>query len=120
MKFTNTGRWCTGLSEEFFDGEDFDTKEEAVEFVREECGWGYVGEMVKVEFTPDDFDYEIGYSLSDILADELGDAAEGWELSEEDEAELLRRLGETMANFLNDRNLQPTCFKVINVEEVTE
>ena len=32
--------------------------------------------------------------------------------------ELSRRLGETMVKFLNERNLQPECFKVINIEQV--
>ena len=39
-------------------------------------------------------------------------------LSQEDEIELTQRMGEVMVEFLNERNLQPECFKVINIEPV--
>ena len=117
MKFINTGEWCTSADGElFYDG--FDTKKEAVESVREEYGEGYIGESAAIEFTEDDFDWDVYYALGDLLYEEVGDVADSWHLSQEDEVELNRRLGETMVKFLNERNLQPTCYKVINIEPV--
>lgn len=119
MKFINTGKWCASADGvHLYDG--FDTKKEAVEFVREEYGEGYIGESAAIEFTEDDFDWDVYYALGDLLYEEVGDVADSWHLSQEDEVELSRRLGETMVKFLNERNLQPTCFKVINVETAEE
>lgn len=117
MKFTNTEKWCASVDEErFYD--EFSTKEEAIDFVREEYGEGYIGESVAVEFTADDFNWDADYALGELLYEEVGDVADSWHLSQEDEAELSRRLGEVMVEFLNERNLQPECFKVINIEQV--
>lgn len=117
MKFTKMGEWCESADgERFYDG--FNTKEKAIEFVQEEYGEGYIGESVAVEFTADDFNWDADYALGDLLYEEVGDAADSWHLSQEDEAELSRRLGEVMVEFLNERNLQPECFKVINIEQV--
>lgn len=117
MKFTKMGEWCESADgERFYDG--FNTKEKAIEFVQEEYGEGYIGESVAIEFTADDFSWDADYALGELLYEEVGDVAESWCLSQEDEVELNRKLGETMVKFLNERNLQPTCFKVINVEPV--
>ena len=117
MKFTKTGKWCVSIDgERFYD--EFNTKEEAIEFVREEYVEGYVGESADIDFTADDFSWDADYYLGEILYDEVGDVADCWHLSQEDVVELMRRMGEVMANFLTERNLQPTCFKVINAEEV--
>ena len=117
MKFTKTGKWCVSTDgERFYD--EFNTKEEAIEFVREEYVEGYIGESVAIEFTADDFNWDADYELGDLLYEEVGDAADCWRLSQEDVIELMRRMGEVMANFLTERSLQPTCLKVINVEEV--
>lgn len=117
MKFTKTGKWCVSIDgERFYD--EFNTKEEAIEFVREEYVEGYVGESADIDFTADDFSWDADYYLGEILYDEVGDVADCWHLSQEDVVELMRRMGEVMANFLTERHLQPTCFKVINAEEV--
>lgn len=86
--------------------------------MQEEYGEGYIGESVAVEFTADDFNWDADYALGELLYEEVGDVADSWHLSQEDEAELSRRLGEVMVEFLNERNLQPECFKVINIEQV--
>ena len=117
MKFTNTGKWCTSVDEELF-YDEFNTKEEAVDFVREEYGRGYIGESVTIEFMADDFNWDADYALGELLYEEVGEVADSWHLSQEDEAELSRRLGEVMVEFLNERNLQPECFKVVNIEPV--
>ena len=117
MKFTKTGKWCVSTDgERFYD--EFNTKEEAIEFVREEYVEGYIGESVAIEFTADDFNWDADYELGDLLYEEVGDAADSWHLSQEDEIELMRRMGKVMVEFLNERNLQPECFKVINIEQV--
>ena len=117
MKLTKTGEWCESADgERFYDG--FSAKEEAIDFVREEYGRGYIGESVAVEFMSDDFNWDADCALGELLYEEVGDVADSWHLSQEDEAELSRRLGEVMVEFLNERNLQPECFKVINVEPV--
>ena len=71
-----------------------------------------------VEFTADDFNWDADCTLGKLLYEEVGEVADSWHLSQEDEVDLNRRLGEVMVEFLNERNLQPECFKVINIEPV--
>ena len=119
MKFTKKGTWGVSVDSEIF-YDEYDTKKAAIESVLEEYGAGYVGEIVKIEFTADDFYCDIEERLSELLFDEIGDASEMWELPIADERELIHRMGETMVKFLNEKNLQPMLYKVINIEKVEE
>lgn len=119
MKFTNTNKYCISTDGEFFYGE-FDTKKEAIDCIKEEHGEGYVGNIVEVEFTADDFYENLGYKLGERLYEEIGDEADSWELSGSDEKELCRRMGETMVEFLTTKKLQPSCFKATNIEEIQQ
>lgn len=117
MKFTESNKYCISTDGEFF-YEKFDTKEEAIAYIKEEYEEGYVGKIVDIEFTADDFYENLGYKLGEKLYEEIGDEADSWELSGSDEKELCRRMGETMVEFLSTKKLQPSCYKVKHIEKI--
>ena len=113
MKVTETDKWSISLDGEHFEG-IFDTRDDAVATV----GAGYVGRICKVEFDGDDFQWDASYELSECLYEVVGDTAELWSFTAKEEAQLLQAMGETMTKFLNENNLQPKVFKVIDIEYI--
>lgn len=118
MKFKETDRWCYGSTDELFT-DDFPTKEDAIEYCRNECGGGYIGRIVEIEFDESDvYCDEIGYRLQEKLYDQIGDASEDWNLSTEQEKELSEILAKAVIEYINKNNLQPKCYKVVDIENV--
>lgn len=119
MKYIETDIWCISRNgEDFFDA-DYADKEEAIATVKEELEEGYVGRCVGLEFDERDVTYdETGYRLGETLFDEIGDAAENWDMTDEQEIELSKILAKEVIKYINENDLQPTCFKVIDIEEV--
>lgn len=118
MKFTQTDRWCYGMTDEYF-SDDFPTKLDAIEACKKDLGGGYIGRIIKVEFDEKDVSYdETSYRLQEQLYDEVGDVAENWSLSTEQELELCEILSKAVIEYLNKNNLQPTVYKVVDIEEV--
>ena len=119
MKYIESDIWCISTNgEDFFDN-DYSSREEAIEAVKEDYGAGYVGRCVRIKFDERDITYdETGYYLAERLSDEVGESAELWEMPDEDEIELSKILAKTVIKYINEHNLQPNCYKVINIEEV--
>ena len=117
MKYIETDIWCISTNgEDFFDN-DYSSREEAIEAVN--YGAGYVGRCVRVKFDERDITYdETGYYLEQALYDEIGEAADDWEMTYEQEKELSKILAKDVIKYINEHNLQPNFYKVINIEEV--
>ena len=119
MKCIETDIWCISTNGENFFGGDYFSREEAIEAVKEDYGAGYVGRCVRLKFDERDITYdETGYYLGQTLYDEAGDAADDWEMTYEQEIELSKILAKDVIKYINEHNLQPNCYTVINVEEV--
>ena len=119
MKYIETDIWCISTNGENFFGDDYSSREEAIEAVKEDYGSGYVGRCARIKFDERDITYdETGYYLGQTLYDEAGDAADDWEMTYEQEIELSKILAKDVIKYINEHNLQPNCYKVINVEEV--
>ena len=119
MKYIETDIWCTSTNGENFFGDDYSSREEAIEAVKEDYGVGYVGRCVRLKFDESDITYdETGYYLEQTLYDEVGDAAYDWEMTYEQEIELSKILAKDVIKYINEHNLQPNFYKVINIEEV--
>ena len=102
-----------------YDKLDFSSREEAIEAVKEDYGVGYVGRCVRLKFDERDITYdETGYYLEQTLYYEVGDAADDWEMTDEQEIELSKILAKDVIKYIHEHNLQPNCYKVINIEEV--
>lgn len=123
MKYIETDIWCISRNGEEFSDTGYFSKEEAIAAAKENFEDGYVGGYVKVEFEESDLAYyydETERYLSEILSDEIGEASEYWWMTHEQEIELSKILAKEVIKYLNNNNLQPTCFKVIDIEEVGE
>ena len=121
MKYIETDIWCISTNGENFLGDDYSSREEAIEAVKKDYGAGYVGRCARIKFDELDITYdETGYHLGQTLYDEIGDAADDWEMTYEQEIELSKILAKDVIKYINEHNLQPNCYKVINVEEVKE
>ena len=119
MKCIETDIWCISTNGENFFGDDYSSREEAIEAVKKDYGAGYVGRCVRLKFDERDITYdETGYYLVQTLYDEVGDAADDWEMTDEQEIELSKILAKDVIKYINEHNLQPNCYKVINIEEV--
>ena len=119
MKYIETDKWCISDNGEWFtDG--YDSREEAIEDVKE-YGCSYIGREVDVEFIEQDIEIpDIEYSLSEKLFDVVGEVSETWEIPKD----LMKKFAESykkfVIDFINENDLQPTCFKVVDIEEVEE
>ena len=121
MKYIETDIWCISTNGENFFGDDYSSREEAIEAVKEDYGAGYVGRCVSIKFDERDITYdETGYYLGQTLYDEAGDAADDWEMTDEQEIELSKILAKDVIKYINEHNLQPNCYKVVGIEEVKE
>lgn len=118
MKFIQTDRWCYGMTDEYF-SDDFPTKTDAIEACKKDLEGGYIGRIVEVEFDEKDISYdETAYRLQERLYDEVGDVAENWELTTEQELELSKIVAKAVIEYINKNHLQPTVYKVVEIEEV--
>ena len=119
MKYIETDIWCISTNGENFFCYDYSSREEAIEAVKEDYGAGYVGRCARIKFDERDITYdETSYYLVQTLYDEAGDAADDWEMTYEQEIELSKILAKDVIKYINEHNLQPNCYKVINIEEV--
>lgn len=121
MKFIETNKWCTSSDGELFGSPCFNSKEEAIEECMVFKEDSFVGRAERLEFT--DFDVnaheeDILEDLYDNLYDEVGDAAENWELTTKEQIELSKRIAKVVIDFINETNNQPTCFRVVDIDEV--
>ena len=118
MKLIQTDRWCYGRTDEYF-SDDFPTKLDAIKACKEDLEGGYIGRIVNIEFDEEDICYdETAYRLQERLHDEVGDVAENWGLTTEQELELSKIVAKTVIEYINKNHLQPTVYKVVDIEEV--
>lgn len=119
MKYIETDMWCISTNGEDFFCYDYSSREEAIEAVKKDYGAGYVGRCVRIEFDEMDITYdETGYYLGEALYDEVDDVADVWGMTDEQEIELSKILAKDVIKYINKHNLQPNCYKAINIEEV--
>lgn len=120
MKYIKTNEWCISDNGELFtDG--YYSREEAIEEVRKEYGRGYIGKEVHVEFDEQDILIpEIDYELGEKLHEEVGEVSENWEIPKDLMKKFVRMYEKFVIDFINKNGLQPTCYKVGDIEEVKE
>lgn len=120
MKYIKTNEWCISDNGELFtDG--YYSREEAIEEVRKEYGRGYIGKEVHVEFDEQNILIpEIDYELGEKLHEEVGEVSENWEIPKDLMKKFVRMYEKFVIDFINKNGLQPTCYKVGDIEEVKE
>lgn len=119
MKLIETNEWSISADGEFFPY-IYESREEAIKNLKDSYDDGYVGRCVKIEFTEEDIQgfVEISYRLGELLYDEIGEASESWELTDEQDKEISQIVAKAVIDYINKNNLQPRCYKVIDIEFV--
>ncbi len=119
MKTIPTSKWTYSNNNEYFFNEEYDTKEDAIADCLLNYGKGYIGQITRLEFTERDISYdETGHLLREVLYDKVGDVADSWGMTDEQEIELSEILAKEVIKYINEHNLQPSCYKVIDIEKV--
>lgn len=121
MKRIETELWCVSSNGELFSDAEFSSREEAIKACKEDEYSNYIGRSVKLEFTEMNVnacEERIIECLHETLYEEVGEVSEIWEILTEEEIELGKRIAKVVIDFINEKELQPTCFAVVDIEEV--
>ena len=118
MKYIETNTWAISIDRENFFN-NYCSREDAIQYLREKYGEGYVGRCAKFEFDENDISYdETSYYLKEKLFSEVGDFADNWEMTREEKIELSKILAKAVINFVNEHHLQPDCVEIVEIERV--
>ena len=119
MKYIETNEWCISSDGEIFIG-DCGSKEEAIEAVKVDYdGDGYVGRNVEIEFEEQDILIpDIEQELYEKLYEEVCEASENWGIPRDIMKKFAESYEKFVIDFINKNGLQPTCYKVVDIEEV--
>lgn len=118
MRLIETNKWCISADGEIF-YDVYGSKEEAIESVKDnyEYDGGYIGRCVDMKFAEEDISHiEITDVLNEALSDEVGETAEDWEFTAEQDKEISQIAAKAVIDYINKNNLQPRCCKVIDIE----
>lgn len=117
MKSIKTNEWAISADGEFF-SDRYESREEAIENLKDSYDDGYVGRVVDIRFTEEDIlpYIEISYRLGELLYDVIGEVSESWELTGEQDKEISQIVAKAVIDYVNNNNLQPRCYKVIDIE----
>lgn len=116
MKSIKTNEWAISADGEFF-SDSYESREEAIENLKDSYEDGYIGRCVEIKFDEEDISHiEIADVLNDVLADEIGEDSESWEFTAEQDKEISQIAAKAVIDYINKNNLQPRCYKVIDIE----
>lgn len=117
MKLIETNEWAISADGEFFYN-GCESREVAIENLKDSYDDGYVGRCAGVEFTEEDIIpyIEIADVLYQILCDEVGEASECWEVTGEQDKEISQIVAKAVIDYINKNHLQPRCYKVVDIE----
>lgn len=119
MKYIETNEWSISSDGEIFN-DDYESKEEAIEAVKVDYGVDmYIGRNVKLEFDEQDILIpDIEHELSEKLFYEVGEASEYWEIPKDIMKKFVKSYEKFVIDFINKNGLQPTCYKVVDIEQI--
>ena len=116
---SRNNKWTTSTNGEIFNGEEFDTKKEAIESMISEVGHGghfWVGRIVEL-ITGSFVDCESMIEDAVCQAEErVGEVAEDWlsNMTEEQKSEL----NQLIIKWLDDKGFKPTFYAIADSEEI--
>lgn len=116
MKHIQTNKWTCSADGEYFSGE-FDSKADAIKDCEEYER--YIGRIVELEFEESDMpNLNLNKEMTEILYDEIGYESEYYKMTEADENAINKMVAKVIVEYINEHNLQPSCYKVVDIEEV--
>ena len=113
-------KYCYSWNEENYYG-SFDTELEAIGDAkgdRPDAEWVFIGTCQEPELKWSSNEEEIIESILENLEDEVGEASENFEISIPDEIILAKMIDETVAMWIEENNIKPSCYKVIDGHKV--
>lgn len=110
--------YCYSWDDEQYHG-TYDSVEEALEDARKDNsdGWYgsvYIGTCTDVKLSWNSNEEQIIESMYENLYDEVGEVAECFEVTIEQELELAKRIDATVEQWLRDMDIKPNCYKVLD------
>lgn len=126
MKKIKTEKWTITQNEEWWNNEEFNSKESAIKAGKDyKYGYPnedfYVGQIYDITFEENELydpsEYIIN-ALSDSLYDMCEECAENWyeNITKEQEKELDEMVNEAIFRWIEKNKLQPNCYTIENVE----
>ena len=111
--------WTYSDNDEVFNGSVVDTREDAINELKQEYGSGYIGRVVPIPpFTVNSEDVIDG--AREDAYDFADDASDGWldEIPNVSEEELEAELSKVFNDWLKKHHLEPTFYQVDSIEKV--
>lgn len=120
MKYIPTNEWSVSSDGEIFTDGGYDSKKEAIETVKLDYGVDmYIGRNVNIEFDEQDIEIpDIEYELGEKLFEVVGEASETWEIPKGLMKKFAKEYEKFVVDFINKNDLQPTCYTLIDVEQI--
>lgn len=129
MIVTPIDSWVWTANRDFWEGEEYSTKDEAVEAGEREVLPGfdfYIGQLCDVEFELDDVyisEYKVESiieGLDNTLSDIVGEGSEYWtnNITQEQVDELRNKIQVVVFDWIVDSVGQPTTYSVDNIEKI--
>ena len=109
-------KYCHSNDGELYYGE-FDTEQDALEDAKESYPGEseiYIGTCTKPVFRWNGCEEKIIDSIKENLAEDVGEAAENFEVSVEQELELARMIDETVKAWIEQEEIEPSCYFVLD------
>ena len=109
-------KYCFSWDGDYYYGE-FDSEQEAINEARHERPdekYLYIGTCTKPVLKWNSYEEEIIESIAENLRDEVGEAAENFEVDIQDELELARMIDDTVKAWIEKRKIKPGCYKVLD------
>lgn len=109
-------KYCHSNDGEIYYGE-FDTEKEAIEDAKGSYPGNnevYIGTATEPVLRWSSNEEEIISSIIDNLHDDVGEFAENFEVSSDQELELARMIDETVKKWIEKEKIEPSCYQVLD------
>ncbi len=112
--------YCYSWNEENYYG-SYDTEKEAIEEAKEErpeATYVFIGTCTEPTLKWNSYEEYIIESISENLGEDVGEAAENFEVDSEDEIELARMIDKTVKTWIAQNKIKPSCYMVLDGHRV--
>ena len=113
-------KYCYSFDDERYQGE-FDSEQDAINEARvnyPDKEYVYIGTCVKPELRWRSNEEQVIESIRDNLFDEVGEWAENFEVSTQNELDLALMIDETVKAWIEKNKIDPCCYLVLDGHEV--
>lgn len=113
-------QYCYSFDGEYYHG-CYDTEEEAIEEAKKESDAEevWVGTCEEPDLNWNTNEEYIIDSMAEQLGDEVGEAAENFEVTDEEQSVLAKMIDETVKTWIEQEGIKPQCYAVLNEHKVS-